>query len=197
MLLISLLRKLSLGCGVLLVALSWAPASAITVNLSANTTAIAGSPSVYTVTQAFVLPDGFTNASLSITSLNIDDRGVLQLNGVTIDSAGIFGPGTTTLDLTPIGPTIAQSYGANGPRTVIVTTGFVAGANSLTILVNDTNNGINGAPLPGGVNISSTSLAATLQYEILAAAVPTLSEWAMLILMLGLATLGMRRIRGG
>jgi hypothetical protein len=38
---------------------------------------------------------------LSITDLNIDDRGILQLNGVTIDSAGIFGPGTTTLDLTP------------------------------------------------------------------------------------------------
>jgi hypothetical protein len=83
---------------------------------------------------------------------------------------------------------------------VVVTTGFVPGTNSLTILVNDTNNGINGAPLPGGGNISSTSLAATLQYGILVtavpAAVPTLSEWAMLILMLGLATLGMRRIRG-
>lgn len=194
------LRKLGIGFGFVLVALSWTSASAVTVNLSSNTTAIAGSPSVYTVTQTFVLPTGFTNPSLSITDLNIDDRGILQLNGVTIDSAGIFGPGTTTLDLTTSGPTVTQSYAANGPRSVVVTTGFVAGTNSLTILVNDTNNGINGAPLPGGVNISSTSLGATLQYGILVtavpAAVPTLSEWAMLILMLGLATLGMRRIRG-
>jgi IPTL-CTERM motif len=197
----SLLRKLAVGFGFLLVALSWVPASAVTtVNLSSSTTAIAGSPSVYTVTQTLVLPAGFTNASLSIANLNIDDRGILQLNGVTVDSAGIFGPGTTTLDLTPSGPTITQSYAANGPRSVIVTTGFVAGTNSLTILVNDTNNGINGSPLPGGVNISGTSIGATLQYDVLVAAsptaIPTLSEWAMLILMLGLAALGMRRIRG-
>lgn len=198
MLFTSLLRKLAIGFGFLLVALSWAPASAVTVNLSSSTTAIAGSPSVYTVIQTFVLPAGFTNAALSITNLDIDDRGILQLNGVTIDSAGIFGPGTTTLDLTTSGPTITQSYAANGSRNVIVSTGFVAGTNSLTILVNDTNSGINGASLPGGVNISSTSLGATLQYDVLAlaATIPTLSEWAMLILMVGLATLGMRRIRG-
>lgn len=200
MLYTSLLRKLATGFCFLLAALSWAPAGAVTtVNLSANTTAIAGSPSVYTVGQSFVLPAGFTNASLSITDLNIDDRGVLQLNGVTVDSAGIFGPGTTTLVLTPGGPAVTQSYAANGPRNVIVTTGFVTGTNSLNIIVNDTNNGINGVPLPGGVNISTTSLIATLQYDIAVAAVPsvipTLSESAMLLLMLALATLGMRRIR--
>jgi len=81
---------------------------------------------------------------------------------------------------------------------VIVTTGFVTGTNTLSILVNDTSAGINGASLPGGVFISSTSLSATLQYDVRVAPpkdVPTLSVWAMLILGLALATLGLRRIR--
>jgi hypothetical protein len=154
---------------------------------------------VYTVTQNFVLPAGFANPTLTVTTLDIDDRGVLQLNGVTIDSAGIFGPGTTTLDLTTSGPTIAQSYGASGGRNTIVTTGFVVGQNSLTILVNDTNAGINGSPLAGGVNISSASVTASLQYDVVVVlapvGVPTLSEWATLILVLGLAMLGIRRLR--
>ena len=195
----SRLRELGIGIGCLLLALSWAPASAVTLDLSASTSAVSGSPSVYTVSQTFNLPAGFNNASLSITSLDIDDRGVLQLNGVTIDSAGIFGPGTTTLDLTTSGPTIAQSYAAPGVRNVIVTAGFVTGTNTLSILVNDTSNGINGASLPGGVFISSTSLSATLQYDLRVVAtpkdVPTLSAWAMLILGLALAMLGLRRIR--
>ena len=200
MLCTSLLRKRATGFCLLLMALSAAPAGAvITVNLSASTTAIAGSPSVYTVGQTFILPVGFINPSLTITDLNIDDRGVLQLNGVTVDSAGIFGPGTTTIVLTPGGPAVPQSYAANGPRNVVVTTGFVAGTNSLNIIVNDTNSGINGVPLPGGVNISGTSLVATLQYDIAAAVIPsvipTLSESAMLLLMLALATVGIRRIR--
>jgi hypothetical protein len=92
-----------------------------------------------------------------------------------------------------------QSYGANGARNIVVSTGFVAGTNTLSILVNDTNNGINGSPLPGGVNISGTSLVATLQYQnpsaVVSTAVPTLADWALVVLALGLASFGMRRIR--
>jgi hypothetical protein len=72
----------------------------------------------------------------------------------------------------------------------------VAGLNSFRIVVNDTNNGINGAPLPGGVNISGGGIEASLTYNV-AAAVPEPATWAMMLGGFGLAGAETRRRQRG
>lgn len=149
------------------IAVLWAaPAAAITIDVSFGQSVGAGSPSVYTLSNTFTLPTGFSNASLSITSLSIDDRGILSLNGTQISDAGIFGPGAGSLTLSLGGPNNAYTYlHGNGAQSVTVTSGFLTGLNTLEILVNDTNSGIFGEPLASGVNISSAFLAASVSYD--------------------------------
>jgi hypothetical protein len=169
---------------------------AATINLDLDHTATAGSPSVYTLNNDFTLPVGFTNAVLTITELNVDDRGVVLLNGTIVDSGGIFGPGTGSLVLTPGGPSQTFSFNGNGARNLAITTGFVAGLNAFSIVVNDTNNGIFGDPLPGGVNISTARLRATLTYDVSSVApIPEPSSWALMIAGFGLAGAALRGSR--
>jgi PEP-CTERM motif len=142
------------------------PALAVTIDVSTSHVATAGSPSVYKVDADFTLPAGFSNASLTIEALSIDDRGVLVLNGTIVSNAGIFGPGAGSMTLTPGGTNdpFAFTFG-NGAQNVVVTTGFVAGLNQLDIIVNDTNSGIVGAPLVNGVNISGLQLTAHVTFD--------------------------------
>jgi hypothetical protein len=146
---------------------SAAPAGAVTIDLDINHGAVPGSPSVYTVDADFTLPAGFTNAVLTITSLTVDDRGVLQLNGTNISNAGIFGPGNGSMTFTPGGSNDPFTFTfGNGTQNLVITSGFVVGHNDLDLIVNDTNNGIFGAPLSGGVNISSAFLDASLTFDV-------------------------------
>jgi hypothetical protein len=157
-----------------------APAGAVTIDLTTSFNVAAGSPSVYVIDNDFTLPAGFSNAVLNITRLSIDDRGVVQLNGVDVDNAGIFGPGDGFLTRTPGGTNDPFTYTrGNGARDVTITSGFVAGLNSFRFLVNDTNNGIFGAPL-ASVNISGGGIVATLTYDA-APAIPEPATWAMMI----------------
>lgn len=144
---------------------SQAVAATITLDVGFSHTALAGSPSVYTVSNTFTLPTGFSNPVLTVTALNIDDRGVLQLNGTAIASAGIFGPGTGSMTFTPGGLNQTFDFTFTPLNPVVVTSGFLPGLNTLSILVNDTNNGIFGAPLANGVNISGVGLAATVRFD--------------------------------
>ncbi len=174
-------------------ALTAAPVGAVTIDLTKSFTAAPGSPSVYFVDNDFTLPSGFSNATLTITALAIDDRGVVQLNGAIVDNGGIFGPGNGFLTLTPGGPNNPFTYTAgNGARNTVITSGFVTGLNSFRIVVNDTNNGINGSPLPGGVNISGGGIEASLTYDV-AAAVPEPATWAMMLGGFGLVGAATRR----
>ena len=63
-------------------------AQAATINVGGNvaTTNIA---SYQEVNFDFALPTNFTDASLSVSSFFVDDRGILLLNGTIIDSGGI------------------------------------------------------------------------------------------------------------
>lgn len=165
------------------------PANANTVDVSFNTTAAAGSPSVYTVGSTFSLPVGFTNASLTLSSLTADDRGVLQLNGTNISNAGIFGPGLGAMTLTPGGPNNPFTFtNGNGAQNLVITSGFLTGLNALSFIINDTNNGIFGVPLASGVNISGASAAASVTFDSPVVAIPEPSTYVMLALgLFGLA----------
>src|SRR5262245_58605803 len=103
-------RLFSCGFIVLIAAtLPTAPAFAVTIDLGLSFTATFGSPSFYTLNDNFTLPAGFSNASLTIQTLDLDDRGVVVLNGTIITNAGIFGPGSGFMTLT--------NGGSNNPFT--------------------------------------------------------------------------------
>jgi hypothetical protein len=167
-------------------------APAVTINLNKNFTAAAGSPSFYIIENDFVLPVGFSNAVLTITELNLDDRGVALLNGNIVDNAGIFGPGNGNLVLTQGGPNNPFTYTrGNGARNVTINSGFNVGANTFRLVLNDTNNGIFGDLLPNGVNISGGNIVASITFDV-GPRVPEPATWAMMIAGFGLAGTAMR-----
>lgn len=163
------------------------PSFATVIDASFSSTATAGSPSVYTLTHDFVLPTGFSNASLTIERMSADDRGVLLLNGTMISNAGIFGPGTGSMTLSPGGSNDPFTFTfGNGIQNVVVTSGFLAGLNTLSLIVNDTDNGIFGAPLATGVRISGAGVIANVSFDVAAAAVPEPGTGGLLLAGLGL-----------
>jgi len=143
-----------------------APAGATTIDVSfsfafnaANDPPANNPGSIYTRSINFSLPLGATNVSLTITSLSIDDRGIVVLNNVDpIANSGIHtgDPGFLQLDIA--GPNSLFPYthfNGDFDPDLVVTSGFVTGQNTISVVVNDTNNGIQGAPLPNGANITS------------------------------------------
>jgi hypothetical protein len=173
-------------------AVSATAAPAATIDLSTSFTAVAGSPSFYIIENDFVLPVGFSNAVLTITELNLDDRGVVLLNGNIVDNAGIFGPGNGNLVLTLGGANNPFTYTrGNGARNVTVNSGFNVGANTFRLVLNDTNNGIFGDLLPNGVNISGGNIVANITFDV-GPRVPEPATWAMMIAGFGLAGAALR-----
>jgi hypothetical protein len=173
------------------------PVAADTIPLNISFSSNDPDLNFYTQNADFTLPAGFSNASLNITTFYIDDRGVLQLNGATVASTGIFGGGPGTMVFTSGGleDPFTFQYGNSGAFTSI-TTGFVTGLNTLQVIVNDTGTGIvgtlgGGTPFPTGV-----IFAATVTYEV--AQVPLGAASPLFTIGLGaLGLLAWRRKRKG
>jgi PEP-CTERM motif-containing protein len=146
-----------------------AAAITITTDVSVSFTAPAMTPGVYTVPSPFTLPVGFTNAVLHIDFLAIDDRGVVLLNNTEVAATGIFAPRTGAEDARmtlPGGSNLPHDFPlAPGDQDIDITAGFVAGLNTLDIIVNDTNNGVFGDPLPV-VNLSSVTFRGTVTFDV-------------------------------
>jgi hypothetical protein len=167
-------------------------AGAVTVDLSLSEPNRFSGPGFYQLTKAFELPTGYTNAQISITSFSVDDRGVALLNGAIVDNTGIFGPGSGLLKLTADGTDNPFTYTrGNGDRSLVLTSGFLTGANSFSIVVNDTNNGINGNTLATAAQ-TNASITATLTYDVVAG-VPEPATWATILLGFGLVGAAVRR----
>jgi hypothetical protein len=105
-------------------------------------------PDFYTQSLPFTLPAGYTNASLNITALHFDDRGVVQLNGVTKTSSGItnglgyVGQMVFTAGGTPVPFTFEYGY-VEATTFAPITTGFQTGLNTIELIANDTSGGLN------------------------------------------------------
>jgi hypothetical protein len=111
----------------------------------------------WTATTTFNLAD--INQTLSISDLASDDRVVVLLNGTAIAAAGIFlnnNPNGTFI-FTPGGSQVAQLFSPNGAQTVSVNAPFLLGANTLKLIVNNTNNGINGGFTQGPSSLFLTA----------------------------------------
>ncbi len=169
-------------------------AHATTIDVSSSFDNSGGNP-FWTRTTNFNLPVGFSNARLNITHFTADDRAVAQLNGALIDAAGIFGPGNGEFHLTATGPNNPFFFvRGNGARNIDVSTGFVAGLNTLNFIINDTFTGISGV-LTGGGRAGPTAyfFNGTVSFDPAGSGVPEPASWALMIAGFGLVGSAMRR----
>jgi PEP-CTERM motif len=134
----------------------------------------------WTATDTFNL-SSVNGASLAIADLFADDRVVVELNGNIVAAAGLFAPGEGTFIFTPTGAQVPQSFLGNGLQTISAG-GLVVGANTIELIVNNTNNGINGGLTQGPSSLGFTGVVTT-------AGVPEPATWAMM--MIGFGGLGM------
>ncbi|WP_108518203.1 PEPxxWA-CTERM sorting domain-containing protein [Bradyrhizobium algeriense] len=174
------------AAAILFAAVGMCSASAETVNLnySLDNSFLT---SFYTADLGFSLPSGFTNAKLTITTFNADDRAILQLNGTTVGNTGIFGAGPGSFVFTGGGandPFLFTS--GNGLPHDDVTSGFLVGQNTLSFIINDTGTGISGS-LTSSTGPTEIEFDAILTYSV-TSAVPEPSTWAMMLL--GFAGIG-------
>jgi hypothetical protein len=191
----------SLACAAVIALGVSTGADAATVDLG-GVFASSNVPSYYEANFDFALPTGFSNAVLTISGLTIDDRGVLRLNGTDVDSAGINIGGSLNgaFDFNDGAGSVPYAFAAfNGARNVVLTGGFLTGANTFRLLVNDTNFGVLGTLVNGPGGPSSTtsySLAAQLTYdEAPVGGVPEPATWALMIMGFGTAGAMLRRRR--
>jgi hypothetical protein len=156
--------------GLMVLSMLAGPVQAVTVPIDFDFNATAGDPSVYTVDTTFNLPSGFSNASLNVARVYIDDRGILFFNGTELVAAGLAADGLSHpivfLDNSTSTRTYIPSVFSSDNVDIDVTSGFVTGANTLEFLVNDTGAGVFGDPLPNGINISRVRVVATLTYDL-------------------------------
>jgi hypothetical protein len=131
----------------------------------------------WTATTTFNL-NSLTNAKLAISDLGADDSVVVELNGQVVGAAGIFGPGAGNFYFTPTGSSVPQNFNANGAQSISVGSPFVLGLNTLELIINNNNNGINQSnnPLQGGPSQANFSGSVS---------VPEPATWAMMILGMG------------
>jgi hypothetical protein len=103
----------------------------------------------WTARVTFTLPAGATNPMLYIATLGVDDRAVVTLNDQPITDSGTYNGGKGYMTYRNDGPNDRRtfSYGS-GTQDLTITSGFVPGRNKLKVIVNNTNQGILGVPVP-------------------------------------------------
>lgn len=117
------------------------------------------------------MPAGARNVSLNITTFSVDDRGVLLLNDSIIGSTGIGGPGWGEMALTADGPSLPFNfqYGNNNAPFSVLNL-FVTGWNELSLIVNNTGQGIfDGLSTLGS---SSATVIGTVTFDVGSVPVP-------------------------
>jgi|CXWL01.1.fsa_nt_gi RHS repeat-associated protein len=85
---------------------------------------------------------------MDVSQLWADDRVVLQVNGVNIDSTGIYSPGIGVMAFTEGGPYTPWTFSTKAPASF--TPPLLAGSNHLRLIVNNTGTGILGGLTPRG-----------------------------------------------
>ncbi len=118
----------------------------------------------------FTLPANVSKPMLVITYLGVDDRAVIELNGkivANVGYAGYVGRGYMTFrDKGPNRPfTFTHS---TGPVSITINDGFIAGANDLRMIVNNTGEAIGGVPVRPYLNHDPTwvDIAGYVEYSI-------------------------------
>jgi len=158
-----------------------------------------GGPAVWNSRFVTAIPAGATNISFTLDTFGTDDKGVVQLNGTTIGDAVIFlsngaaaGPGTFDFGLG--GGNQAYNYVGFTPG---ASTSLPGGATNFTLVVymNDTSSSDPSASPLTSTYISNFTLSGTLRYNLPPAPVPTLSEWATILLGATLVVFALVRLR--
>ena len=134
-------------------------------------------PGVWNSTFTYSIPAGSTAISFTLDNYNVDDKGVLQLNGTTIADAVIFqanggAAGAGTFDFGMGGGSQAYTYVGFTPGTAFP---LANGTTTFTLvgLVNDTNSSSPSSTPLEFVNISSFGLSGTLSFDAPATSTPT------------------------
>jgi hypothetical protein len=170
-----------------------------------GTTMPAGGPAIWNSRFTATIPAGATNISFTLDTFFPDDKGVVQLNGTTIGDGVIFfgngtaaGPGTFDFGL----------GGGNQPYTYVgftpgTATALPNGTTGVTVVVymNDTGVADPFSPPLSQTFISGFTVSGSLSYTLappparVATPVPTLSEWALILLAALMAAVTLLRMR--
>ena len=123
----------------------------------------------------FFLPANATNVTLSFNNLTVDDRVVLELNGVIIGDAGFGGTtdskGRMAFNLDA--PLTETDFDFDGANSGTVTTGFtLGGENDLRLIVNNTNQGADLKAAAAGFQTSGDATLVGLNATVSFSAVP-------------------------
>lgn len=119
------------------------PLISISPDGTTGTTPIAGFDNstwdgVWTATLEFTLPTVFSGISLALSNPVVDDRWVLQLNGTNVAD---YARGDAGVGLFNFGSG-DDPYTFSGDSSFLITSGFSAGLNTLTLFINNTDTGV-------------------------------------------------------
>jgi hypothetical protein len=158
-------------------------AKADTLNVSGAFDYGLNGPAYYIKTITFDLPAGFTNATFSINSYIADDSSVAYLNGTVFTNPGIYGPGNGQFSFDGVSTVPYTFLNGNESPSFLFSSNpislLMAGSNTLSFVVNNTNNGIfqgfpSGGPTQYAFDATITFDAAAVPGPIVGAGLPGL-----------------------
>jgi hypothetical protein len=143
----------------------------------------------WTLNYTFTLPSTASGLALNFSGLFADDRAVLELNGTMIGNTDQNGMVTGQMTLTDGGPN--NTFNFTDVTSGSITSGFnLGGANTLTIIVNNTGNGASGPPQDiSGQDYTAGFLQGSLSYNTTGSTVP--EPRSAVLLAIGLAALAL------